>query len=254
MQDIYVGDVGKGFPLVLVHSFLGSSIIWEPQINYLKKNYRVITPDIPGFGNSSKAQLKNNINEVAKIIIDCLKEKKIGNFFLLGHSMGGMIAQEMTKLVGEKINKLVCYGTGLIGNISCRFETINESRNRLKKEGLKNTAYRIAKTWFLEDDKSKYFNLCEEAGKTTTLEAADNVLIAMKNWNGVENLKNIKNSTLIIWGDKDKAYNFNQIDALKKNISNNEILIFKGCSHNVHLEKRDEFNKCIDKFLNKFCF
>ena len=36
MQDIYVGDVGKGFPLVLVHGFLGSSIMWQPQIEYLK--------------------------------------------------------------------------------------------------------------------------------------------------------------------------------------------------------------------------
>jgi len=45
MQDIYVGDTGKGFPLVLVHGFLGSSKMWEPQIEFLKKNYRVVTPD-----------------------------------------------------------------------------------------------------------------------------------------------------------------------------------------------------------------
>ena len=37
MQDIYVGDTGKGFPLVLVHGFLGSSKMWEPQIEVLKK-------------------------------------------------------------------------------------------------------------------------------------------------------------------------------------------------------------------------
>ena len=249
MQDIYVGDAGKGFPLVLVHGFLGSSIMWGPQINYLKKKYRVITPDLPGFGSSCKVESKNSINEMAQIILDCLKEKKIGNFFLLGHSMGGMIAQEMAKLVGEKIDKLVFYGTGPVGNIPGRFETINESRNRLKKDGLENTAYRIAKTWFVEEEKSKYFYLCDQAGKTTTLEAVDNALIAMKNWDGTENLKNIKNSTLIIWGDKDKAYNFNQIDVLNKNIPNNEIAIFKGCSHNIHLEKPDEFNKCIDNFF-----
>ena len=37
MQDIYVGDTAKGFPLVLVHGFLGSSKMWEPQIEFLKK-------------------------------------------------------------------------------------------------------------------------------------------------------------------------------------------------------------------------
>ena len=251
MQDIYVGDIGKGFPIVLVHGFLGSSIMWEPQINYLKKDYRVITPDLPGFGNSKKAQSKDNINEMAKTVLDCLKEKDIDNFFLLGHSMGGMIVQEIAKLAGKKIEKLICYGTGASGNIPGRFETINESRNRLKKDGLVSTAYRIAKTWFIEGDKSKYFYLCDEAGKATTLEAADNALVAMENWNGVENLKNIKIPTIIIWGDKDKAYNFNQVDTLNKKIPNNKMLIFKGCSHNVHLERPDEFNQCVHEFLNK---
>ena len=40
----------------------------------------------------------------------------------------------------------------------------------------------------------------------------------MKNWNGVRNLKNIKNETLIVWGDQDKAYNFNQVINFKNNI------------------------------------
>ena len=71
-----MNDTGNGFPLVLVHGFLGSSIMWEPQINYLRKNYRIISPDLPGFGNSNKAKSKDNINDMAKIILDCLKEKK----------------------------------------------------------------------------------------------------------------------------------------------------------------------------------
>ena len=167
----------------------------------------------------------------------------------MGHSMGGMIVQEIAKLAGEKILKLICYGTGPTGNIPGRFETIDESREKLKINGLKNTAYRIAKTWFIEGDKAKYFYLCEEAGKQTTLEAADNGLVAMKNWNGFENLKKIKNETLIIWGDHDKAYNFNQVETLKNNILNSDIKIIKGCSHNAHLEKPDEFNTIIGEFL-----
>jgi 2-hydroxy-6-oxonona-2,4-dienedioate hydrolase len=42
----------------------------------------------------------------------------------------------------------------------------------------------------------------------------------MKNWSGIENLKNIKDETLIVWGDQDKAYNFNQVETLSKNIPN----------------------------------
>ena len=250
MQDIYAGDVGKGFPLVLVHGFLGSSIMWQPQIEHLKRYYRVITPDLPGFGKSKKIKPHNNINSMAKTVLNCLKEKQIEKFYLLGHSMGGMIVQEMAKLAGEKIIKLICYGTGPIGNIPGRFETIDESRVKLKKNGLEITAQRIAKTWFVEEDKAKYFYLCNEAGKDTTIEAADNALIAMKTWSGLKNLKNIKNFTMIIWGDQDKAYNFDQVDTLNRNITNSDINIFKGCSHNVHLEMPNEFNKCIINFLD----
>ena len=250
MQDIYVGDVGKGFPLVLVHGFLGSSIMWQPQIEDLKKYYRIITPDLPGFGKSKKIKPHNNINSMAKTILNCLKEKKIEKFYLLGHSMGGMIVQEMVKLAGKKIIKLICYGTGPVGSIPGRFETIDESREKLKKNGLEITTQRIAKTWFVEEDKAKYFYLCIEAGKNTTIDAADNALIAMKTWSGLENLKNIKNFTMIIWGDQDKAYNFDQVDTLNRNITNSDINIFKGCSHNVHLEMPKEFNKCITNFLD----
>ena len=117
--------------------------------------------------------------------------------------------------------------------------------------GLEKTVYRIAKTWFVEEDRANYFHLCLDAGEATSLEAADNALIAMKTWRGIENLKNIKNKTLIIWGDKDKAYNLNQIEILKNNIPNSELKIFKDCSHNVHLEIPDKFNQCIDDFLKK---
>ena len=249
MQDIYVDDTGKGFALVLVHGFLGSSKMWEPQIEFLKKNYRVVAPDLPGFGKSNKTKSYNNIYDMAQTILDCLKEKKIEKFYLLGHSMGGMIVQEMAKLAGERILKLICYGTGPVGDIPGRFETMEESRKKLKKNGLEITAHRIAKTWFIEKDKSKYFYLCEDAGKATSIVAADNALIAMKNWSGLENLKNIKNLTMIIWGNQDKAYNFDQIDILNKNIPNTDLNIFKGCSHNVHLEMPNEFNKCITNFL-----
>ena len=163
--------------------------------------------------------------------------------------MGGMIVQEIVKIVGERVSKLICYGTGPFGEVPGRFESIDQSREKLKKTGLQITAHRIAKTWFVKGENAKYFYLCSNAGKVTNLKAADNALIAMKNWNGLENLKNIKSKTLIIWGDQDKSYNFDQVDALNKNIQNSKLKIFKGCSHNTHLEKPDEFNDCVQNFL-----
>ena len=251
MQDIFAEDTGSGIPLVLVHGFLGSSDMWSPQIKFFKDDFRVIAPALPGFGKSSSINSCDSIECMAKAILSLLEKKEIKNFNLLGHSMGGMIVQEIAKIAGEKILKLICYGTGPRGNIPGRFETIDQSRKELKINGLKDTACRIAKTWFIEEEKAKYFYLCEEAGKKTSIEAADNGLIAMKNWSGIENLKNIKIETLIVWGDQDKAYNFNQVETLNNNIPNSELKVIKDCSHNAHLEKPDEFNRVIGEFLKK---
>ena len=251
MQHIYIGDEGKGFPLILIHGFLGSSKMWEPQINFFKNHFRVITPDLPGFGKSNKAKSHNNIQSIAKLLLDCLDEKKIDKFYLLGHSMGGMIVQEMAKISGNKIIKLICYSTGPRGEMPGRFETVDQSRENLKKNGLEITAKNIAKTWFVKGEEAEYFDICIEAGKQLSIETVDNALVAFKNWDGVETLKNIINETLIVWGDKDKSYNLDQVQTLNKNIPNSSLFIFEGCAHNVHLEKPEEFNRTILNYLNK---
>ena len=251
MQDIYIGDEGKGFPLVFLHGFLGSSKMWKPQIDFFKDHFRVITPDLPGFGKSNKAKLHNSIQSISNLILECLEEKKINKFYLLGHSMGGMVVQEMAKKKGDKISKLICYSTGAIGEMPGRFETVEVSRENLKKKGLKNTVRNIAKTWFVKGEDAKYFDTCIEVGKQSSIEAADNCLAVFKSWNGVDNLKHIKNETLIIWGDKDRSYNLSQAKTLEKNISNSSLVIFKGCAHNVHLEKIEEFNRTVFNFINE---
>jgi len=249
MQHIYIGDEGKGFPLILIHGFLGSSKMWEPQINFFKNHFRVITPDLPGFGKSNKAKSHNSIQSIANLLMDCLEEKKIDKFYLLGHSMGGMIVQEMAKKYGNKIVKLICYSTGPRGEMPGRFESVDQSRENLKKKGLEITVKNIAKTWFVRKENAKYFDICIEAGKQTSTKAADDALIAFKNWNGVNTLKNIKNETLIVWGDQDKSYNLEQIKTLEKSIKKSKLVIFKNCAHNVHLEQPDQFNNAIKNFL-----
>ena len=250
MSGIYVDDVGKGFPFVFVHGYLGSSEMWCFQKNYFSKYYRVITPALPGFGESYKAKSLNSINDMANKIIEILDQKKIDKFNLMGHSMGGMIVQEITKIVGERVNKLICFATGSIGDIPGRFETMDETREKLKKDGTKISFSRVPPKWFVKGDKDKNYFLCENAVTNVSLETADNALLAMKNWKGIDNLKNIKNETLIIWGDKDISYNFDQVDILNKNIKNSRLEIFKGCCHNVHLEQPDKFNILIKNFLD----
>ena len=251
MSDIFVDDKGEGFPFVLVHGYLGSSEMWCFQKDYFSKNFRVIVPALPGFGESHNARSLNSINAMAKKIIEILDEKKIEKFNLIGHSMGGMIVQEITKLIGDRVNKLICFATGSIGDIPGRFETMDETREKLKKEGAEVSFSRVPPKWFVKGDKDKNYFLCSNAVKNVSLETADNALLAMKNWRGIDNLKNIKNDTLIIWGDKDISYNFEQVDTLNKNIKNSRLEIFENCSHNVHLEEPDRFNNLVNDFISE---
>ena len=251
MSNIYVQDVGKGFPFVFVHGYLGSSEMWNFQKKFFSKHYRVIIPALPGFGESHNIKSLDSINKMAREIIGLLDQKNIDKFNLIGHSMGGMIVQEITKLIGDRVNKLICFATGSIGEIPGRFETIDETREKLKKDGIEVSFSRVPKKWFVKGDKDKNYYLCKNAVKDVSLETADNALLAMKNWRGKEDLKNIKNETLIIWGDKDTSYNFDQVDTLNKNIKNSRLEIFKDCAHNVHLEQPDEFNNLVQKFISE---
>ena len=67
---------------------------------------------------------------------------------------------------GGKISKLVCYSTGPRGEMPGRFETVDQSRENIKKNGLEVTAKNIAQTWFVLGEKAKYFDLCLDSGKT----------------------------------------------------------------------------------------
>ena len=198
MSNIYVEDVGKGFPFVFVHGYLGSSKMWNFQKEFFSKHYRVIIPALPGFGESHNVKSLDSINKMAREIIDLLDQKNIDNFNLIGHSMGGMIVQEITKLIGDRVNKLICFATGSIGEIPGRFETIDETREKLKKDGIEVSFSRVPKKWFVKGDKDKNYYLCKNAVKDVSLEAADNALFAMKNWRGKEYLKNIKLSLIHI--------------------------------------------------------
>ena len=249
MSKIFIDDVGEGYPLVLVHGYLGSSEMWCNQKDFFSSFCRVITPALPGFGESSDAQSLDSINKMAKFMINLIDEKRIDKFNLMGHSMGGMIVQEIARIAGHRVNKLICFATGSMGEIPGRFETIDETRKKLKEDGVEISFSRVPQKWFVKGNQDKNYYICENAVKNVSLETADNALVAMKNWSGINYLKNIKNETLIVWGDKDTSYNFDQVDTLNKNIKNSKLEIFKDCSHNVHLEKSDKFNNLIKDFI-----
>ena len=127
-------------PLVFVHGFMGGSEQWEKQFDELSKEYELITIDLPGFGINNQLPAINSIYSFSKWVIAELKKKNIKKYHLLGHSMGGMIVQEMVRSDSQNIDKLILYGTGSLGVLPGRFETIKQSKIRAKNDGASETA------------------------------------------------------------------------------------------------------------------
>ena len=237
-------------PLVLVHGFLGGSAQWELQRQSLEKDIQLITIDLPGFGTNNQLEAPDTISGFANFVLEYLTEIGVERFNLLGHSMGGMIAQEITHRDQEHIEKLILYGTGPVGVMPGRFETIAESKERAKRDGPEKTARHIAATWFLDREKAKHFEATANIAQKASLEAITAGLDAMEAWSGVEYLAHVNRETLVLWGDHDRAYQWPQPYRLWSEIAQAGLAVVPGCSHAVHAEKPKLFNALILDFLS----
>ncbi len=240
---------GSGFPLVLVHGYLAGAGIWNEQVEFFKSRFEVLAPNLPGFGDSAHLTAPDTIIGFAKRLLDELRACGVERFHLLGHSMGGMIVQAMAAISPERIGSLVCYGTGPVGVLPDRFETIEVSRSRLKNEGLEKTVRRIAATWFRKGEAAAGYPACVSLGLKASMQAALASLSAWETWDGQKTMADIKADTLIVWGDRDRSYGWSQPEALWRGIGNSSLAVVPGCAHNVHMEKPNLFNSIIGDFL-----
>lgn len=100
---------GKGPTVVFLHGFLSSSLYWRKVTDLVSKDFRVITIDLLGFGNSPKPrrsrydydahlQSINHTLEVAKVTEP---------FILVGHSMGALLSLRFSTIHGHRVKKLI---------------------------------------------------------------------------------------------------------------------------------------------------
>ncbi len=237
-------------PLVLVHGFLGGSEQWRLQREALGSQIDIITPDLPGFGKNTNVDAPSQIDTYANFVLDELTKQGVEKFHLLGHSMGGMIVQEMTALAPERIGKLILYGTAAESDVAGRFETYEESKRRARADGPRETARRIAASWFVNYESAEQYEACAQIAEKASLQAIIAGIDAFSSWSRVENLPNVANETLIIWGEHDRSYAWRQIERLWTSIPNSSLAVVPGCAHAVHLEMPVVFNEVIARFLS----
>lgn len=231
-------------PLVMVHGFMGGSAQWDPQRAALSERAPLITVDLPGFGSNADLSPINSIGGFADWVLHHIQQRGVERFHLLGHSMGGMIVQEMVHRAPEKIEKLILYGTGACGALPGRFETIEESKRRASADGPRQTARRISATWFLDYEAAPAFEVCAAIAERSSAEAISAGLDAMASWDRRDHLSMISAETLIIWGDRDRTYSWAQTEQLWRDIPDTNLAVIPNCAHAVHLEDPETFN-CI---------
>ena len=248
MSYLSYKKIGKGRPFVLVHGYLGGQNMWKFQED-LKNDFELIMPSLAGYGESAEMTAPSTIRENANLVFELLDQLNIDHFYLLGHSMGGMIVQEMAVMRPDRVEKLICLGTGSIGVLPNRFETIEESRQKIKTIGIKKTRENIAKTWFIDHLKGEGYELCLQEGAKATTQAALASLDAWDRWDGRGQLSEISSPTLILWSNKDRSYDLNQQNILNQGIKNSRLEIIKDSAHNSHMEKPKLVNNSIKQFL-----
>ena len=235
-------------PLILVHGYLGGSSQWANLLPYLS-NRSVYAVDLPGFGKNRYLEPVSTIGAMAAFVLDFALENKLPKFDLLGHSMGGMVTQEIAISKPENVRKLILYSTGSIGALPGRFETIDESKSRITNEGAEIAAERISATWFKELTDSPFYQACADLAKQANLKTMLYGLDAMKSWDRHNELGRIKAETLIIWGTEDRTYNRAQIDLLHDRIKNSQLCIIPDSAHAIHDEKSIELAEILNGFV-----
>ena len=241
---------GAGKPLVLVHGYLGGSAQWKDQINAFSPTHDVIAPDLPGFGQAAHLPGPSRIADFADAVMECIDGLGIGRFTLLGHSMGGMIVQDIAARHGDRLEGLVLYGTGPLGLMPDRFEPIKTSMARLEADGVRATADRISATWFQNGMAASGYAATRDIARLAQPQAAQNALIAMREWDGRDALAHIEMPCRILWGDQDRSYRWPQVNALWNGIAGAELATIPGASHAAHIEKPLLFNTIVQDFLD----
>ena len=236
-------------PLVLVHGFMGGSAQWWLQREALSDKIEIIAVDLPGFGDNAHMPAPDTIAVYAEYVLAELDRRGIASFDLLGHSMGGMIVQEMVALAPERVTRLILYGTAAASDLTGRFETFAESKQRAKADGARATAHRIAATWFRHGEKAQHYRVCAALAEKASLQALLAGIDAFGNWSRADNLASITCPTLIVWGEHDRSYAWHQIEHLWRTIPGASLAVIPNCAHAAHLEYPDLFNAILEDFL-----
>ena len=220
--------------IVLLHGWGQNIEMMKPIGDNLKKDFKILIIDLPGFGGSDEPKEVWSLNDYVEVVNTIIKDNKIKNPILIGHSFGGKISI----LYASKydVKKLVL--------LSSPF------KKEIQKLSLKTRMLKFAK-------KIPVLNKLEgfakkRMGSTDYRNASDmmrKILVEHVNLDLSEDAKKIVCPTLIIWGTEDKAVPVERAHELGDLISDSGVIIYEGCTHYAYLERLGQTISVLRSFL-----
>jgi pimeloyl-ACP methyl ester carboxylesterase len=220
---------GEGKPFLILHGWGSNSDRWVTVAEQISsKGFKVIVPDLPGFGKSDTLLTPWNMNQYIKWLEEFIKELNLSEFYLMGHSFGGALAVKLTIKHPQDIQKLF-----LVSAASVRKKTT-------KKWAYKNLAKIAKKFSFLPG-----FALFRKAFYKFIIRKSDYPYvegIMKETFTNVifEDLSQftgfIRIPTVIIWGDKDKATPVEDAYFMNEKIKGSKLVIIEGAGHILNRE------------------
>jgi pimeloyl-ACP methyl ester carboxylesterase len=224
---IYYEIYGEGEPLLLLHGNNESISSFKYQIDYFRKQYKVIAVDSRGQGKSSNNRKKIDYQLMAADMYELLNHLKLDSVNVIGWSDGGNTGLIMAMKYPVKVKSLTTMGANLYPN-----------KNAVQKKFLREYRWtlRYAKVLAL-------FNPSKWKGKVIV----GKMVLKEPNIKPSE-LNAISIPTLILAGEKD-VINEDHTKLIADNIKKNKIVILKGLTHYAPQEDPEYFNKVIAEFL-----
>ena len=237
--------------LVLIHGLGASSERWEKVIPLFAKYFRVIIPDLIGFGYSDKPLADYTLDFFSSFLEKFFAAANIQHPILIGSSLGGQIAVEYTAEHSQNVEKLILVSPSGV----------------MKKSTPALDAYIMAALYPNEQNTKNAFELMESSGKHIDEKIINGFIERMKLPNaklafmstllGLKNAKVITTKlqsmiipTLIIWGSNDPVIPIQHADEFVASIKDCRFLRMDNCGHTPYVQDPNSFASLVLKFLN----
>ncbi|WP_163398411.1 alpha/beta fold hydrolase [Flavobacterium fluviatile] len=247
---ISYSDTGKGTAIVLLHGFLENKKMWKDYVVLFSQNYRVITIDLLGHGESECLGYVHEMEDNAKAVNEVLEHLKIGKAIILGHSMGGYVGLAFAELYPDKIEKLVLL------NSTSKEDSAEKKVNRTRaikavKQSFANFVSMSIANLFSEENRTRLLNEIEKVkaeALKTPLQGIVASLEGMKIRKDRESiLKQNLFPVLLILGKKDPVLNY---DESISQIENTTAKLFSfEDGHMSYIENKEDLKTVLSDFF-----